>query len=232
MARQQVIFLPILKEYGIECGAAIVLNRSIPSYDVKSMDTLIRASDEDLTTSAIGKCTAMQMGSLLAISKEIVLVARTFRLNKTTLEKYHRYIYLSILVTITVSIFYPAKICSIGKNASHTNTVRTIQYHSDIKLFAILHVAITLEHMAFIVPYYFKVVYSRGISIIHHILPTYKFSNDLFHLLRTLILRITSNRGIQTYIPLGPKLYLYIHAPSKRNYYGSTNKNSFIYHIM
>jgi len=65
MARQRVVFLSILKEYGIKRGAAIILKRSVLSHDDKSMDVLICASDEDLTTRAISKCTAKQLGLYL-----------------------------------------------------------------------------------------------------------------------------------------------------------------------
>ena len=64
--------------------------------------------------------------SLLAISNEMDLVSRTSRLNLLIIE----------------SIPF------------HTNTVHTIQYHSDIKLFALLNAAINSKHVAYVVPHY------------------------------------------------------------------------------
>ena len=43
------------------------------------------------------------------------------------------------------------------------STVFTIQYHSDIKLFALLHVAITSKHMAYIVPYVILRLSTQGV---------------------------------------------------------------------
>ena len=60
-----------------------------------------------------------QTDSSLAISKEMDLVSRTSRFNLLIIE----------------SIPF------------HTNTVHTIQYHSDIKLFALLPVAINSNHV-------------------------------------------------------------------------------------
>jgi len=65
MGRQRASFRSILKEYGITRGVAVVLKQSVHSPGDKAMDALMCAPDEDLTTCALSKCTAKQLGLYL-----------------------------------------------------------------------------------------------------------------------------------------------------------------------
>ena len=65
---------------------------------------------------------------------------------------------------------------------SHTSTVPAIPYHSDIKLFALLHIAI--NSMTYIVPYYLSLStnYSRGIQICQRYFPSVSNSDSTYNI--------------------------------------------------